>query len=242
MEERLQQLGFSAKEAAVYLALLEFGTQPASVIAKRTGMPRPTVLFLFEGLVKRGYVRKSRRGRVQYFFAEPEDLQKAKKKELEAEQSALDKAIPLLKEFKNPYTSQPKVTFFEGLDGCRKAYSLLLESETEILEFAAHEDLERMGEDFMSDFVEKRTKGKRFIRPICIDSPLNRNFLKLDPKQQRELRLFSKKRGEIYSSIDIFEDKVLLLNLREDAFAILIQSKAVADTLRTIHGLAWDGA
>ena len=243
MEKCLMQLGFSHKEAEAYLALLEFGSQPASVIAKKTNMPRPTVLFLFDGLVKRGYVRRSQRGRVQYFYVDPNDLKKAKVDELQEEEEALKKVIPLLEEFKNPYTSPPKITFFEGLEGCRKAYSMLLDSETAILEFAAHEDLERMGKDFMKNFVEQRTTRKRFIRPICIRSPLNKAFHAIDKKQQRNLKMFSSKKfGIIYSSIDIFEDKVLLLNLRDDAFAILMQSKAVADTLRTIHSLAWVGA
>ncbi len=36
MIEKLVTLGLTPKEAHVYLVLLEFGTQPASVIAKKT--------------------------------------------------------------------------------------------------------------------------------------------------------------------------------------------------------------
>lgn len=239
MRAQLEQLGFNPKEVEVYLALLEFGTQPASVIAKKTGIPRPTVLFLFENLLKKTYIRKTQRGRTQYFFAEPSDLENAKKIELQKTQATLEEALPLLKEFKNPFSSQPKVTFFEGLDGCRRAYSLLLDSTTEVLEFAPHDDLLKMGQDFMENFMAERTRRKVFIRPICPRNKTHIHYKKLDKKQARELKMFDPKQGAIYSSITIFEDKVLLLNLHQDAFAILIQNKEVAETLKTLHGMIW---
>ncbi len=239
MRTQLQQLGFNPKEVEVYLALLEFGTQPASVIAKKTNIPRPTVLFLFENLLKKAYIRKTQRGRTQYFYADPADLEKSKTLELQKAQATLEEALPLLKEFKNPFTSQPKVSFFEGLDGCRRAYSLLLDSTTEVLEFAPHDDLRKMGDDFMQNFMTERARRKIFIKPICPRNPTHLHYKKLDKKQQREIKMFDPKQGRIYSSITIFEDKVLLLNLHQDAFAILIQNKEVAETLKTLHHMIW---
>lgn len=235
----MQQLGLSEKEACVYLALLELGTQPASVIARKTAYPKATVLFLFANLLKLGYIRKSQRGRIQYFFADPKDLLQAKTKLLQEQQEALKKTIPLLQEFKNPFSSQPKMTFFEGLENCRKAYEMLLESKTEILEFGAHNDLLKFGEKFMNNFIRERVRRKILIRDICQSNPLHRSFMPLNKKQNRITKLFPKALGEIYSSIAIFENKVLLLNLHQDPFAILIENPAVAETLKTIHRLAW---
>ncbi len=240
MRAQLENLGFNSKEIDVYLALLEFGTQPASVIAKKTKIPRPTVLFLFENLVKKAYIRKTQRGRTQYFYADPEDLDVAKKLELQKATATLQEAIPLLKEFKNPFTSEPKVTFFEGLEGCRRAYSLLLESKTEILEFAPHDDLLKMGDEFMEKFMKERARRKVFIRPICPRNPTHIHYKKLDKKHHRHIKMFSPKSGPIYSSIAIFEDKLLLLNLHQDYFAILIQNKEVAETLKTLHSMIWE--
>ena len=239
MRARLEELGFNPKEVEVYLALLEFGTQPASVIAKKTKIPRPTVLFLFDLLRKKAYLRKTQRGRAQYFYADPSDLENAKKSELQKAQTALEEGRPLLREFKNPFTSQPKVTFFEGLDGCRRAYSLLLDSSTEVLEFAPHDDLLKMGEDFMEKFMDERARRKVFIKPICPRNKTHLHYKKLDKKQHREIKMFDQEKGRIYSSITIFEDKVLLLNLHQDAFAILIQNKEVAETLKTLHSMIW---
>lgn len=240
MKNILKKLGFTSKETDVYLALLEFGTQPASNIAKKTGYPKSTVLFLFDSLLKKVYIRKSNKGKTQYFYADPLDLKKAKKQQIKNEEEALQEAIPLLEEFKTPFSSEPKVTFYEGVEWCKKAYSMLLESSTEILEFGAHGDLaEKFGENFMSDFISKRAKNKILLKAISKKDPIHKKLGKFDKKHLREMKFYPSEKGDLYSSIAIFEDKVLLLNLYQDAFAILIQNKEVAETLKTIHKMQW---
>ncbi|OGJ51749.1 hypothetical protein A2335_03025 [Candidatus Peregrinibacteria bacterium RIFOXYB2_FULL_32_7] len=240
MKNLLQKLGFNSKEINVYLALLEFGTQPASVIARKTNYPKSTVLFLFNNLIKQGYVRKSNKGRTQYFYVDPEDLKKAKEQELHEQQKILKKTIPLLKEFKTPFSSEPKVTFYEGIDGCKKAYLKLLESKTEILEFGAHSDLvSKFGEEFMSEFINLRVKNKIYLKAISKKDKIHKKLSKFDKKHLRKIQFYDPKKGNLYSSIAIFENKVLLLNLYRDAFAIFIENDEVAETLKTIHKMQW---
>ena len=231
--KNLLQLGFSQKEVEVYKALLELGTQPASVVSKKTGYPKSTVLFLFENLLSKGYIRKSQKGRIQYFYADLEDLEKVKKKELKSQLRILNQTLPLLSELKSPFTSPPKLSFFEGLDGCRKAYSMLLESKTEIFEIAAHRDLLKMGESFMSDFVKQRVKNMVFMNAISRDDEINRKIQSRDKKEFRKMYLFSGQVGDIFSSMVAFEDKLLILNLFHDPFAILIQNQEMSSTIRT---------
>ena len=195
MKKLLLELGFTDKEADAYLALLEFGTQPASVIAKKTGFPKSTILFLFEGLLKKGYIRKSQRGRVQYFYADPSDLEKLKTKEMDDNKKVLDKTVPLLKEFKSPYSSEPKVTFFEGVDGCKKAYSMILDSKTEVFEFGIHGDLEeKFGEKFMNDFIKARVKKKIHLKAIAKKDKIHERLSKLNKAELREIQYFPKEK------------------------------------------------
>lgn len=242
LRNALLTLGFTEKESAVYLALLEFGMQPASVIAKKTGYPKATVLFLFDRLQQAGYVCKTYRGRVQYFHADPRDLRTAKQGEIAAQKKTLDATIPLLEEFKNPFTAQPKVTFYEGVAGCKKAYQLLLESKTDILEFATHRDLvEKFGAEFMRNFMRTRSKKGIFLKAICKKDAVHTALVKKNRAHKRAIHFHQDSHGTIYSSIAIFDNKVLLLNLYQDAFAILIENSQVAETLKTIHRIAWGG-
>lgn len=50
MKEQLEKLGFSPKEADVYLALLELGTAVVSDVAKKANINRSTTYILLDAL------------------------------------------------------------------------------------------------------------------------------------------------------------------------------------------------
>lgn len=234
MQKYLIRLGFTTKEVSVYLALLELGNQPAANVAKKIGIPKSTALFILENLTKEGYVQKSKRGISQYFFADPQDLIEVKKWQHEQESQTLNEVVPLLEEFKTPFSYKPKVTFYEGVSGCQKVYLQLLESKTEILELGIHKDLEeKLGKSFMDNFIIQRCKRNIFLRAISSDNPVDKALQKLD-KQQQRMQKFLPANADTYSSIAIWENKVLLLNLHSDAFGILIENEEVCRTLKTL--------
>ena len=236
----LQRLNFEPKEVDVYLLLLELGTHPAATLAKRLKYPKSTVLFICNNLVKRGIVKKSLRGKTQFFYAVPDDLTVAINDQLIDKQKALEKVGPLLHELKNPYSAEPKVIFYEGVDGCRKAYQQLLLSQTEILEFGIHRDLvDKLGQNFMDTFIRERVKRKIFLQAISNSDDVDKALYKRDREDLRAHRFFPPNFGKTYSSIAIYEHKVLMLNLHTDAFGILIENREVSDTLRTIFTVLW---
>ncbi|HEY5714394.1 MAG TPA: helix-turn-helix domain-containing protein [Candidatus Gracilibacteria bacterium] len=239
MEVLLQTLGLNEKEIKVYLTLLELGMVPAANIAKKIEIPKSTVLFLLERLVALGYAEKTQRSNTQYFFTDPKLLLEAKKKALEAESRALEEVMPLLSEMKNPYSSRPRVTFFEGVGGCKKLYRKMLEADHEVLEFGIHKDLEdKMGAEFMDQFIVDRVKKGLYLRAISSPNAVDKALSKLDEGHLREQKFLSEKE-ETYSSIAIYGEKVMLLNLRHDAFGILIESAEISQTLRTIFEVLW---
>lgn len=61
MEKDLARIGLNPKEAKVYLYLVEYGTSPASEIAKNCTFPKSSVNFMADSLYKRGLLRKSLR-------------------------------------------------------------------------------------------------------------------------------------------------------------------------------------
>lgn len=240
MNELLLKLGLSIKQINVYLALLELGSQPASIIAKKVNLPKSTVLFICENLKELGYLQKSQQGKTQIYYAEPEFLEKAVNQDISNKKQALEKAMPLLKEFKSPFTQKPQLSFFEGVQGCKKAYLQLLDSKTEILEFGVHTDLEeKFGKKFMDNFIQKRIKANIELKGIVNLDDSHQNLAKSNKIHLREIQFLNSDKGVLYSSICIFDKKVLLLNLHGDAFAILIESEQVYKTLKTIFKASW---
>lgn len=240
MEELLSNLGLQDKEIKIYLGLLEIGLSPASVLAKKISLPKSTTLFHLENLTKSGIIQKSQKGKTQYFYADPEFLQKNQQEKIDKKQDALKNLIPLLNEHKSPFTSRPQIEFFEGIESCKKCYQDLLSTKTEILEFGAHEDLEaKFGKNFMDNFIATRKKKKIFLKAIASDNPVERALKNHDQDQCRDIKIFPKNFGKLFSSIAIYEDKVLILNLFHDAFAIRIKNEEFSSTMRTIFSLLY---
>ncbi len=240
MEELLKKLEWKDKEIRCYLALLELGEQAASVLAKKLSMPKATVLFVLHRLHEKDFLNMRKKGSTEYFYADPKKLQKSYARQMTEKQSTLDQVLPLLQEFKNPLTSPPKVSFFEGVEACKKAYSQVLDSKTEVMEFATHDDLvDKFGKKWMDDFIKKRIANDIYLESICHDSPLDRALRPLDKKHHRATKFIPEKTGNMYSCIALYEDKLLMLNLSNDAFGILIENSAIVETMKTIHRIAW---
>ena len=75
LQTAIQQLGFSQKEAAVYLAGLELGQATAYQIAKRSGLKKPTAYVILDRLIERSAVRKvAAQKHMQYSASDPVEL------------------------------------------------------------------------------------------------------------------------------------------------------------------------
>ena len=243
MIKELKNLGFSDKESRIYLALIELGLQPASVVAKRVKIPKSTTLFILENLCKEGFIRKSIRGKTHYFLAEPADLKNTIENRIKKHNLSLSTVIPLLETVQRPFSSRPQTTFFEGIDNCKTAYLQLLNVHGEIMEFGSHTDLEEaFGKTFMADFIKKRIKKKIPLRAISSNAPKHKELAKFDKQHLRENIILKDFMGEINSSIAIFDNKILILNLKQSAFGILIENPDMFETLRTMFELSWIGS
>lgn len=116
IQELLKKLGFSAKEAEVYLAILESGKVTPADVAKLTGINRTTVYSVAKELVKRGVVNEDLGGETLYLIAlPPQDLNQLAKKEekdLQEKKKLITEAIGELKNYaKNTKYSVPKIVF-----------------------------------------------------------------------------------------------------------------------------------
>src|SRR3989338_9475326 len=124
LPQLLQKIGLTDKDAEVYLACLELGTQPASVIAKKAGLKRPTTYLILEALVKKGLVSEYIGSNVKYFTAVSQEyllnFVEKKRRELNSHQRELEQLLPQFQKLTNPYSLSPKVRFYEGIEGVER--------------------------------------------------------------------------------------------------------------------------
>lgn len=118
INEILKSLGFSEKEIAVYICILEQGKVSAATVARITKINRTTVYSVSKELIKRGIIAEDLAGTQRYFTALPvETLQKAYTEEEQALKKKKEAIDGLMKELstlpKSKHYSVPKIRFID---------------------------------------------------------------------------------------------------------------------------------
>lgn len=230
------KLWFNTKEIEVYVYLVEYGISPASEIWKQTSIPKSTVNFIADNLWKKWVLRKTFRLNTGYYEADIDMLEKNILWEVREKQSVLTEILPELKEKNKNTLSKPKILFFDGKENCKQAYRDILKTKNMFFEFGAHADLEEaFGKGFMNDFIQTRVKKNIFCDSIGSAWEIETSLQKKDTEHVRKLQVFSQDFGSIYSSIAIYDNKVLLLNLRGSYSGVLVENSDFAETMKTIY-------
>jgi len=216
--------------------LIEYGASPASEISRTIHIPKSTVNFIADNLWERWILKKSFQWNTGYYEADIIMLEDSIRAESESRLSALWEILPWLKEKNKEVMSRPKMIFFDGRDMCRKAYSDILDMKEKIFyEFWAHQDLETwLGVNFMNGFIDSRIKKRIFCKAIGTQYEIMNNLQKDDEKHLRDLKIIETDSGDITSSVAIYDDKVLILNLKWTQNGVRIENKDFAETMKTI--------
>lgn len=118
LHQSLQQLGFSDKQIAVYLCVLENGKLSATGISRLTGINRTTVYSVSKELLEKGLIIEDLGGANRYFSAlAPEELKnlyKPQEEELKQKQAIIEQTIKELELLpKSKHYSVPKIRFID---------------------------------------------------------------------------------------------------------------------------------
>ncbi len=233
-------LGFEPKEAAVYLALLELGKGSILKIARASGVNRASLYYIIEGMKKRGFVTnlEERDGTQTYMPADPRILlarEKQSVKEFEA-------VMPDIKALVNRTGNRPRVRYFEDLEGIKAVYEDTLSSKTEILNYANSQEIRDHWPNYDEEYVAKRDSKKIWLRGIAPDDDYGRQVQSEDPRFYREIRLIDPKKLPFNNEINIYGNKIAIVSFIRPIFGVIIESKALAETQRSIFEMAWSFA
>lgn len=248
--EKLKKIGFSEKEALVYVQLIRLGAQPASVIAEKAVINRTTTYDIIESLTKKGLISSIKRDGITYFKAlDPKELlnylerEKVEySKKIDKEKKEMEELLPALISLENPESTKPKVSFYEGEKGMRQAYEDTLSSTETILAYANVEEMHKALPNFFPEYYQRRAIEKKIhIKCIAPDNAVSKERHVHDKEEKREMVLIPHKEYDFSPEINIYEDKILLASWREK-MAIIIKSKEIADFHKAMHKLCWKEA
>jgi len=236
-ENFFKTLGLTAMQAQVYVAALEMGEATMQALARKSGVNRSTIYTFIDDLKERGFILETRKRRRNiYIAAHPEtlvEMQKARIQELKL-------MLPELLAINNKSGRKPRVTFYEGFAGVKEAYVDQLRTKKEIV---AYEDLEgligELPKHISEWFPPERAKRDILIKSISRDGRIAREFTKRNRGLLRETKFINVPKFK--TDINIYGDKVSLIDLQSGApFAVIIENRNLAETMRTVWKQLWD--
>jgi hypothetical protein len=158
-----------------------------------------------------------------------------KKKEQE-----FKKHLPELETLFDIAEEKPKVRYFEGKEGLiaiREDY--FKAKDKEVLSFyAVDEEKKVFSESERLDAYNKRIKKGIKLKFIYTSKE---GILKTKPKLT-EPRFVPKDKFSLSSGFIIYDNKVGIVSLEGKLMGVIIENKAIADSLKSIFNLAWSGA
>ncbi|MFZ2072364.1 MAG: helix-turn-helix domain-containing protein [Minisyncoccia bacterium] len=244
-KNQLTELGFSDKEASVYLALLELGPSTTSEISRIAKINRTTGYDILESLVSNGLVNSIGETKIQKFVAEnPDKVIVFLENKIKHNQEKLKQAYDLLPELFSIYNEKekPKVKYYEGEERMKEAFEDTLTTKKEILAYAVGGDaIKSVGQKYVENYIRKRVERNIRIKNIAPNDSGSLSIISKDAEQMRESLIVPKEKFYFSVETDIYDDKVLMVSWKEK-FAVIIESKEIADAQRNVFELAWLGA
>ena len=244
-KDQLIELGFSDKEAGVYLALLELGPSTTTEISRRAGINRTTGYDILESLASDGLLNLIGETKIQKFVAEnPGKVINFLENKIKQSQDKLKQAHILLPELLSVYNvkEKPKVKFYEGLDRVKEAVEDTLNAEGDILAYAVGTDaFQAAGEEYFKNYFKRRVKHNIKVRAIVPDDPDTLKVISNDKVELRESLIVPRDKFYFTTETNIYNNKILNVSWKEK-FAVIIESKEIADTQKKVFELAWLGA
>ena len=235
IKQILSSLGLLDSEIKTYLAALKSGASTVLDLAKSTHLSRQGVYTAIQQLTDRGLMTSVQKGKKQFYSAEdPEKLlsyAQRKEKDLEERIKDLKKSLPDLK--LRMGGDKPIVRYFQGKEGLRTIIDEMTEGSTkEVFEIADLDAMKKvLSKEDLAPLKKTNIRQKKkvygFYSGKFEKSGVQTTYYPL-PKEYSNSK----------SSIILYGDHIALVTFEGNMHSIMIESKPLAKTLRTLFELS----
>jgi len=245
MEKIFIQLGLSEVEAKTLITLMELGASGVTALARAAGQNRTSCYHILDRLLDEGLVNQvGEKKNMTYVAQTPEAILNLLEKRAAEHNDRLQQmkaAMPQLKALYSEKGSKPRVRFFEGKEGIETAYEDTLSSHEGLRAYASVNDIEGLMPHYFPKYYQRRKDKGIHMRAIFPDTPEARILCKRNKVDDREVVLVPVEQFNFSPEINIYDNKVIIISPPEQ-FAVIIESKEIAEAQKRIFELAWEGA
>ncbi|HRH32226.1 MAG TPA: helix-turn-helix domain-containing protein [bacterium] len=243
LQRELEQLGFTERQACIYITLLRFGKSGAQQLALASGVPRASCYDTLEQLSKQGLVRAMEESGQQVFVTEPPEriglMLALQLEEVQARRRRAELFLPQLSALTGDGTAKPRFRIINDAEELRMLHEEYADLDKPILQMVGYDAFlelhrESVVQEHAERLQEKRSKGRAIlVTDSLVDAPAGSGF---------EVRCVPAAMMDVKGEMTVCEDHVLLFAYTENVTAIEIISPAIANTCRATLELAWQRA
>ncbi|MFL9925754.1 helix-turn-helix domain-containing protein [Herbaspirillum lusitanum] len=238
IESQLEELGLDKKELRFYMAVLQCGSAPVTVIAERAGVSRTNGYALLAKLETRGLVSQlAQDNGVMHVIAEDPSVMIS---QWERNRALLDDVVPQLKSMFNASELKPRIHFYEGVDGILKALQGTLECHNgPLLGILSMSELnEAPGSAAMAAIIAERVRRGITLRVLRSQSRDIDTTWPSSAEEMRELR-YAPASVDLGMTMYIHDDKVTYLSSKRESYGLVIESQELAALNRAMFEGLW---
>ncbi len=235
-KDLLVQLGFSQKEAEIFMALVQLGPSPVSSLARITKIKRTSVYDMLNALMERNLINSFKKGSTQFFYID--DLNKLILEE--KRKLALSKTLVslLVQEQKNQLGIE--VHHYKGKEGYKQLYEDILAAKPKELWGWMHLDdfYRHLDRDYEERWTQERIRLGIHVKLILNESPLTRNFQAMDPESNRQTK-FLPKEQPFKTTCFLYNNFVTFLDPTGDVVGVRVSSAELSKMQKAIFEMNW---
>jgi HTH-type transcriptional regulator, sugar sensing transcriptional regulator len=233
----LENVGFTEKEARIYLALLELEQGTVYKIAKIAELKRQIIYVILEGLMKRGYVTEVPNKKSRTFLAvDPAVILK----KIKFNAKNFSEMLPILRTLRNKGIDRPKISYFENLEGMFNIYEEMNHDPNPFF-ITSHARLEKFRPGIINQWIRNYKRGLYQLkgRHLISDDPQELQYVQEFSKINQQTKTLSTLRG-INMDFTIYGNKLAISCLAEKPFLVLIESEELVKSMRPIFEVLWE--
>lgn len=240
VKDFLESIGFSSKEADIYIALIKVDSFSILDLSKHTKIGRTTIYPIIENLKNRGFVKEIKKDRkVEYKAETPERIEsflQEQKIKIDERLNESKDILPQIKGIMKQDGESPIVEYAEGRESIIHSAKTNVPNE-EVFMIYPRDRLEEL-------FTKKEIAFARKVRiekQVKVISMYSYSKGEYNPDNTGERYKIDDKKFPIKADIAVFGDRVRMHMLGEKLGTVYIKNKDIADTLRTLFKLAIKG-
>lgn len=239
----LESAGFTKGEVRVYLALLNLGETTTGDIIKKSKITGSKVYEILDKLIEKGLVSYIIREKTKYFQASsPKRLLNyinKKEEEISIQKRDIENIIPSLEETQKEKQKTQSSQIFEGYEGIKTVFNLLLDTlkpNEEYFAFSLGEELENKNVMlFLKNYHQKRIKKKIKVK-IIANTKEKKLFKELSKLKGLQVKYYL---NPVPLGVFIFKDYIATFTFKEKPTCFLIKSEQIANSYKEFFISLW---